>query len=193
MAIFKEAYDITMRNEGGYINDSTDAGGETYKGISRVYHPSWYGWSMIDNEKYRSDFPDCLHYDNELQEAVEDFYKEKYWNINRLNDFPQSIANELFDTGVNMGAGKAAKFLQECLNYLNRNGLLFKDLVVDGVIGEKTLKALSKVMSDENILLVMLNVCQGRHYMEYMAKSPTQEKYARGWFSRVKITKKINI
>jgi hypothetical protein len=27
------------------------------------------------------------------------------------------------------------------------------------------------------------------HYIEYMTKSPTQEKFARGWFNRVDIKK----
>ncbi|RLI58904.1 MAG: hypothetical protein DRO67_10285 [Candidatus Asgardarchaeum californiense] len=189
MASFKEAYDKTMKHEGGYVNDRDDAGGETYKGISRVYNPSWYGWTMIDEEKNRADFPDCLNYDNELPEAVEDFYKDKYWDVNLLDSFPQSVANEMFDTGVNMGIGRAAKFLQECLNYLNRNASLFNELVVDGDVGPATLNALSKVTRDESILLLMLNVCQGRHYMKYMTKSPTQEKFARGWFKRVSFSK----
>ena len=189
MANFKEAYDKTMGHEGGYVNDRDDAGGETYKGISRVYNPSWYGWSIIDEVRIKMGFPNCLAVDIELQEAVEDFYKDKYWDVNRLDEFPQSIAEEMFDTGVNMGIGRAAKFLQESLNYLNRNGSLFADLVVDGDIGTKTLLASGKVSTYEHILLVMLNVCQGRHYMEYMTKSPIQEKYARGWFRRVTITK----
>jgi len=189
MANFKEAFDKTMGHEGGWGHDPDDVGGETYKGIARNYNPSWYGWSMIDEDKGRSDFPECLYKDDDLQKAVEDFYKYKYWDVNLLDRFPQKIANEMFDTGVNMGTGRAAKFLQECLNYLNRNGYRFRDLVVDGDIGPATLSALDKVKADEEILLIMLNVCQGRHYMEYMTKSPVQEKYARGWFSRVILTK----
>ena len=189
MASFKEAYDKTMGHEGGYVNDSDDAGGETYMGVSRVYNPSWYGWSMIDEEKGRADFPDCLYYDNELKEAVEDFYKDKYWDVNRLDEFPQAVAEEMFDTGVNMGIGRAAKFLQRSLNYLNRNGKLFDELVDDGDVGKKTLAALKIVIDDgdELILLRIMNVHQGQHYLDYMTKSPIQEKYARGWFRRVEL------
>ena len=196
MAEFKEAYDKTMGHEGGYVHDPQDVGGETYKGVARAYNPGWYGWSMIDEEKGRADFPNCLRRDEELKDAVYDFYKDKYWDVNLLDSFPQAIANEMFDTGVNMGIGRAAKFLQESLNYLNRNESLFNDLVVDGDIGSATMKALSKVVhvtrqlkNDEHILLTMLNVCQGRHYMKYMTKSQIQEKYARGWFRRVTFSK----
>lgn len=186
MADFGEAYDKTMGHEGGYVNDSDDAGGETYKGISRVYNPAWYGWSMIDEWKDESDFPACLNDDSDLQAAVEDFYKDKYWDVNRLDDFPQLTAEEMFDTGVNMGTGRSARFLQSALNYMNRNGILFESLIVDGAIGPASLNALEKCVEDEDVLLAMLNTLQGQHYMNYMDKNPSQKKYARGWFRRVK-------
>ena len=40
MANFDEAYDMVLANEGGYSNDTTDLGGETYKGISSRYYSS---------------------------------------------------------------------------------------------------------------------------------------------------------
>ena len=187
MANFSEAYAKTMGHEGGYVNDANDAGGETYMGISRVYNPGWYGWTMIDEVKTGGDFPGCLKDDNELYEAVEDFYKDKYWDVNRLDDFPQSIAEEMFDTGVNMGVGRAGRFLQQSLNYLNRDGRLFDELTVDGKIGPASLNAMDECYRDEEVLLTMLNVMQGRHYMNYMDKNPRQKKYARGWFKRVRL------
>jgi len=191
MADFGEAYDKTMGHEGGYVNDPDDAGGETYKGISRVYNPAWYGWTMIDEMKeedgviYEDDEED-LNEDHELQAAVEDFYKDKYWDVNRLDEFPQCTAEEMFDTGVNMGTGRAARFLQTALNYMNRDGLLFDSLVVDGLIGSASLEALERCTDDEDVLLAMLNTLQGQHYFNYMDKNSSQKKYARGWFRRVK-------
>jgi len=190
MANFDKAYSKTMSHEGGYVHDPDDAGGETYKGIARVYNGKWFGWEIIDEYKGEPNFPTNLNQSTRLQNEVEDFYKKKYWDVNKLDDVDsQDVAEEMFDTGVNMGTGRASKFLQECLNYLNRNGSLFNDLVVDGAIGPASLGALKTILNggDEKILLTMLNVCQGRHYMEYMRKSPTQEKYARGWFKRVKL------
>lgn len=190
MAEFDIAFNLTMGHEGTYVHDPDDAGGETYMGIARKYNGLWDGWEIIDEAKAGPNFPRNLDDDEDLQDEVELFYEQRYWDVNLLDEFPQSIANEMFDTGVNMGIGRAGKFLQESLNYLNRNGSLFADLVVDGDVGPATLRALNKVVpADTEILLVMLNVCQGRHYMDYMRKSPTQEKYARGWFKRVKISK----
>lgn len=188
MADFEKAFYKTMGHEGGYVNDSDDAGGETYMGISRVYNPAWKGWNLIDDMKGRSDFPRCLDDNDELLNAVEDFYEQHYWDINRLDEVnSQAIASEMFDTGVNMGVTRAAKFLQEALNYLNRDEKTYKDLVVDGKIGPVSLNALNYILDagDEEILLTIMNVLQGQHYLDYMKKSPTQEKYARGWFKRV--------
>jgi len=193
MADFKTAYSKTMGHEGGYTHDPDDVGGETYKGIARKYNGDWDGWVTIDECKKMvscDKFPECLDDKDDLQDSVHSFYKEKYWDVNKLDSISsQAVAEEMFDTGVNMGVGRAAKFLQTSLNYLNRNGSLYNDLTVDGAIGGASLGALNKILSggDEKILLTMLNVLQGNHYMEYMNKSPSQEKFARGWFKRVSL------
>ena len=194
MADFNRAYENTMGHEGGYVNDPDDIGGETYKGISRKYNPQWEGWSKIDYYKDMSEFPKMLKYSDKLQDLVKSFYKEIYWDVNRLDEIKnQNIANEIFDTGVNMGVKRAAKFLQEALNYLNRNQLLYDDLIVDGIIGNKTFNALNILLKnneEENILLNIINVLQGMHYLNHMKEHPIQEKYARGWFNRVAIYKR---
>ncbi len=51
MAIFDAAFEKTAAIEGGYVFDPDDAGGETYKGISRRFNPSWGGWDKIDEVK----------------------------------------------------------------------------------------------------------------------------------------------
>lgn len=48
MADFKTAYKKIEAAEGGYCFDPDDAGGETYKGISRRANPNWNGWISID-------------------------------------------------------------------------------------------------------------------------------------------------
>jgi len=48
---FSPAYAIVKVNEGGYVNDPVDKGGETYAGIARNIFGSWEGWSIIDAKK----------------------------------------------------------------------------------------------------------------------------------------------
>ncbi|MFW9871638.1 MAG: glycoside hydrolase family 108 protein [Candidatus Thorarchaeota archaeon] len=196
MPDFLKAYKITMGHEGGYSQDPDDAGGETYKGISRRYNPQWSGWKLIDDVKSRVDFPKVLDQLQQLQERVYDFYKKYYWDSNRLDQCrSQAIAEEMFDTAVNMGRARAAKFLQESLNYLNRNGRVYPDLSIDSNIGPATLRALDYILDngEEILLLKVLNVLQGSFYLNYMRKNPVQEKYMRGWFNRVNLISKGEI
>jgi len=181
-----------MSHEGGYGNDPDDVGGETYKGISRVYNPSWVGWQVVDNLKSGDDFPKNLELSEELQHLVKQCYKEKYFDPFRGDKMPRELALEMFDTGVNMGVGRAVKFMQIALNVLNRNGKLYQDQVADGDYGPTTHKCLTKYLHTDNEMLLckIINVLQGNHYINYMTKSPKQEKYARGWFKRVDIKKR---
>ena len=184
MANFDVAFEKTMKHEGFYSFDKHDAGGETYRGISRRFYPEWKPWTIIDKQK-----PNINH--QELDHLVKSFYKKHYWNPNLLDMFPQNIADEMFDTGVNLGKRTAARFPQQALSYLNKNEQLFSDLVDDGIIGPKTLEALEIIRNrkETELLLKIMNVLQGNHYLSYMKKSPTQEIFARGWFTRVKISK----
>lgn len=192
MAIFTKAYSLTMGHEGGYAKDADDLGGETYRGIARKFNPGWIGWMKIDKAKRSRGFPKSLDQDATLQADVRAFYKQHYWDKFQGDAIPdQAIANELFDTGVNLGIARAVGFLQRGLNVLNRNEKLYSDLVPDGLFGPKTLAAVRTYLKKDKpeLLLKILNVLQGMHYIDFMTKSPIQEKYARGWFTRVEIAK----
>ena len=194
MAIFKQAFQTTMGHEGGYVHDKDDAGGETYRGVARKFHPEWEGWDLIDSyDKNGEDFPDILNNDKNIQEKVEGFYRQKFWDRFLGDHIPdQGIAEELFDTGVNMGTGRAVKFLQEGLNILNRNEVLYDDIKIDGGFGPKTLNTLKSHLNkdDPQYILKIMNILQGMHYINYMKEAPVQEKFARGWLKRVKINKR---
>jgi len=191
MADFKISYNKVMLFEGKYSNDPLDIGGQTYKGISRRFHPSWSGWNIIDSYTTDPGFPGCLDDDTKLQDLVHLFYKENFWNIWMGDLFPQVVADEMFDISVNMNHTRAISFLQTALNCLNNNQKFYDDLVVDGSFGNKTFRAMGILFGrgEAGLVVKILNVLQGSHYIEFMKKSPIQEKFARGWFSRVDISK----
>ena len=87
-----------------------------------------------------------------------------------------------------MGVSRAVSFLQEGLNLLNRNQRDYADINQDGRFGPITLATLEQFLGSKNngsgILIKLLNVLQGMHYVEYMRWRPSQEKYARGWLRR---------
>src|SRR5690606_35935067 len=110
MANFELAYAKTNANEGGYANDPIDRGGETYKGIARNHWPNWHGWVIIDKIKKLhgtgvAKIDRMAAQDSTLQRLVELFFKERFWDVHGLdNILHQRIAEEMYDTGVNMGA-----------------------------------------------------------------------------------------
>lgn len=192
MANFETAYKITMKHEGGYSNDPDDGGGETYAGIARNHHPDWKGWQVIDLHKELPRFPDNLKGHALLHEYVKDFYKEYYWDVHRLDYvMSQTIANEMFDTGVNMGIRRAAKFLQYSLNILNKRGKTWPNIATDGIVGKGTLKALNACLDyrGDSYLYKVMNILQGNHYLKIMMNREDQEKFAYGWLNRVDFIK----
>ena len=198
MAIFKQAYNITMKNEGGYVNDVRDLGGETYKGISRVFWPHWEGWKIIDNaKKTGQSFPDCLtlfDYEGLNNEMVPEFYKTNFWNRfvgDKIEH--QLIANELFDTGVNMSVSRAVTFLQESLNFLyHRKGIIMtNELNIDGIFGNKTFTALNTTRPRHvRLLYKLLNILQGNYYIKLFQANPKQAIFMTSWLNRVDFNKK---
>ena len=119
MATFDDAYKKLTVAEGGYVNDSDDSGGETYRGISRRYNPNWDGWKYIDEYKRRyrgKSLNRVLNADERIQDMAKELYKDKYWDVFELDDIPsQRIAYQMFDTCVNCGEVAAIRFAETCL------------------------------------------------------------------------------
>lgn len=198
MASFETAYKKTMGHEGGYSNRATDAGGETYKGISRRFNPSWRGWRIIDKAKSnKSHFPECLDEEKYslLHDMVRNFFRRRYWDVYEADEMGpafQPIANELFDTGVNMGVQRAILFLQQSINILvYRKGVISTEVLVeDGLFGPKTFKALTTMNQKFiPILYKLMNIMQADHYLKYIEKDNRQAEYLLGWLNRVEMAK----
>lgn len=190
MANFEQAFNITMGHEGGYANDKDDKGGETYRGVARNHWPNWKGWKIIDkvtaNNLPLSELNKQLAKDSLLQSYVKEFYKQSFWDVNKLDLVKyQSIANELFDTGVNMGTKKAALMLQEALNLCNKNQQIYIDIAVDGQIGELETLPILNNKANEKAIYNTLNMLQGERYLEIMRSNKTQEKFFPGWLKRI--------
>jgi lysozyme family protein len=131
MAKFIDAYKKVLNNEGIYSNDPDDAGGETYKGISRKANPNWDGWISIDAIKkaHPTTFKGILKKTPELEKKVQDLYKDKYWDCFELDDVPsQLVAEQMFDTAVNQGQTAAIRFAQRVLD-LRETGKWSLDLL----------------------------------------------------------------
>jgi lysozyme family protein len=179
MADFKTALKQTLGIEGGVSNNAKDRGGFTYKGISRKNWPMWAGWTFLDRRASLTENEQKL-----IDQMVEFFYLSNFWDRISLSSFNnQKIANELFDTAVNVSTKTAATFLQRALNLLNRDGKLYEDIPVDGLIGSKTL-LLTNAHPYPDSLLKLLNGLQLSYYVAICEKDPSQEEFLRGWLNR---------
>lgn len=119
MANFDIEFKKLILAEGGYVNDSDDAGGETYLGISRKNNPKWIGWKTIDYIKKiygTKNITARLKENKSLTNSAKLLYKINYWDVLELDDIPnQDIAHQLFDTCVNCGKTVAISIAQQVL------------------------------------------------------------------------------
>jgi len=164
--------------EGGYSNDPSDSGGETNFGITvAVARQFGYSGSMRDLTRVNAF----------------DIYSARYWDKVKADDLlalSPAVCEEVVDTGVNMGTGRASKLLQRCLNVFNKGGTLYGDLAVDGGIGPATIRALRAYLDtrDEETLVKALNCMQGAKYIELAERREKDERFVYGWLkNRVRL------
>lgn len=93
MANFDTAIQTVLANEGGYVNNPRDPGGETKYGITKRTYPDLDIPSLtVDDAK-----------------AI---YKRDFWRYDNVTD--QRVATKLLDLAVNKGQSAAHKLIQGC-------------------------------------------------------------------------------
>lgn len=169
--------DATIGKEGGYSNHPSDRGGETMWGITaNVARQNGYTGAMRNLPR---------------AEAVR-IYREEYFvkpGFAAIATISPRVAEELFDTGVNMGSTWPRRWLQQWLNALNRQGRDYADIVEDGAIGPATVGALGRLIAvrgrkaAEDVLLKGLNASQGARYLELARQRVANEDFVFGWLA----------
>jgi lysozyme family protein len=173
MADFEKAFELVIKNEGGYVNDPDDPGGETYKGVARNRNPAWSGWINVDLLKQGRGFPANCEADTALQTAVKELYQVNYWHKVRGDQIDsQAIAQSVFDFGVNAGPITSAKLAQYVCGAKS-----------DGVIGKKTLVKLNEM--NEALFLSQFALAKLARYVNICKRNPTSRKYFYGWSKRI--------
>lgn len=175
---FDAEFEKVVLVEGGYSDNPFDSGGQTMFGITiAVARANGYHGEM-------KDMPLA---------TAKAIYRAQYWDINKLDEvstISSVIAHEMFDTGVNMGTGRAALFLQRALSRLNRRGRDYPDVSIDGQVGPMTISALSSFLAvrrrpteSESVLVELLNDQQGAHYLDLTEQEvqDKDEEFLYGW------------
>ena len=92
MSNFDRIFTLVIGEEGGYVNDPADPGGETKFGISKAAHPD------VDIESL-------------TLEQAQAIYLEDYWNPLALDTQTFGSALMIFDCAVNQGVDVAKSIL----------------------------------------------------------------------------------
>jgi lysozyme family protein len=166
----EQMIEALLGREGGYVNHPHDRGGETIWGITAATaRANGYSASMKGMTR----------------EQAKSIYRSEFWHrpgLNQVEPIYPRVADELFDTGVNMGPKVAGQFLQRCLNVF---GTL--PLVMDGDIGPATLRALGaykRMRGDagEEVLVRALDALQGERYITLVERRGQNASFVYGWF-----------
>ncbi|MES2755592.1 MAG: glycosyl hydrolase 108 family protein, partial [Pseudomonadota bacterium] len=161
-----------------YSNHPADRGGPTRWGVTQQVARA-YGYAG-----------DMRVLPRETAVAI---YRRQYWVDPGFETVAQrfpAVAVELFDIGVNMGTGVAAKFLQRVLNVFNSNGEHYADLTADGRLGALTAHALDGFRKRRGVeggerLLEAIRSLRGARYIELCEGRPANEAFAYGWLGRM--------
>jgi len=153
---FAEALQHVLKHEGGYVNHPADPGGMTNLGVTKRVWEEWVGHE-VDETTRRALTP----------AQVAPLYKTKYWDKIRGDDLPDGVDYAVFDAAVNSGPGRAAKWLQACVN-----------VEPDGGIGPKTLAAVAAFKGD-------LVDDYSKRRLSFLMDLPHWATFGKGWSRRV--------
>lgn len=163
--------------EGGYVNDPADRGGATNYGITETTaRQNGYVGDMRNFPK------NC--YGN-VTVCADKIYVDRYIvspGYYPLLSIEPAVAQELIDTGVNMGPRWPSIWFQSSINVFCGT-----KLEADGKVGPKTIAAYESCAAQKGsvtlckMMLDSLDRSQEVRYRRIVANNPSQSKFLRGW------------
>lgn len=177
---FDRAYEITSRHEGYYALVPGDKGGETYRGISRYYHPNWIGWPLVD--KYKAKHGPLKNNTYipvpAIDDMVKQFYLHNFWKGYQVDKIVSvHLAILVYDSCVHNGA-TGIRLLQTASNEISG----YPAIKVDGVNGQLTLNRINS----QNAAQLHDTMKQLRiDHLRRRSEQPGQSQFWAGWYKRV--------
>jgi len=168
--------DGAIGREGAFVNDPRDPGGATIWGITeRVARKQGYTGAMRDMSR---DLAKNIYFSQYVKDP----------GFAAIVPLSETLAEEVIDTGINMGVAVSSMFLQTALNAFNNQGADYPDVLVDGDVGPATIAALRAYLAKRGalgvtVLLRALNAQQGARYLTIGANRPASEAFEFGWFA----------
>jgi lysozyme family protein len=156
-ANFIPSVDYSFTEEGGFVDNPNDPGGATNLGITLKTLDGW--------EKKDLPVSAIRALDRPTAQAI---YHTRYWWVMSCELLPAGVDLMVFDSGINIGPGRAIAQLQDALV-----------VDIDGQIGPQTLAAAAKMSAHE--LVADLALIE-QHYYRSLSRFPI---FGRGWLARV--------
>jgi lysozyme family protein len=154
---FNICLSFLLKSEGGYSSHPDDPGGATNLGISKASYPD-------------EDIAGMTH------ERAAYLYWRDYWLPNRCEEMPYEVALAVFDFAVNAPAVASRMALQKVIG-----------ATPDGVLGPRSMKALSDIIAVMGSVHVALGVVDVRlvRYVRRVQAGISSRKFLLGWLRRL--------
>jgi len=164
---FRQALPFVLRWEGGYVNHPDDPGGATNKGVTQKVYDAWRAKNgkLPQSVKLLAD------------EEMHAIYESGYWLPPRCDRLADALDLVQFDTAVNMGVGRAVRFLQTAVG-----------AAPDGDFGPGTEKCVANCDSGD----ALVTYCDAReaYYRRLVDKKPALGVFLKGWLNRLNALRK---
>jgi lysozyme family protein len=164
---FDSALKFVLRWEGGFVDHPNDPGGRTNKGITQKVYDGWRGRQGRAAQDVQLIGDDEVH----------SIYASDYWVPPRCDLLATPLDLVQFDTAVNMGVGRAVRFLQASVG-----------CGVDGDFGPGTERAVASC--DQGT--VVGTYCNQREefYRALVRKNAKFGVFLKGWMNRLNALRK---
>lgn len=164
---FQAALPFVLRWEGGFVDHPNDPGGATNKGVTQAVYDGWRAQQGLATRSVRLLASEEMH-------AI---YDGAYWRAAFCPKLMQPLDLAQFDTAVNMGVGRAVRFLQKAVA-----------AEIDGAFGPATERCVASCDAGQ----ALANYCQIREalYRQLVVKNPKLGVFLKGWMNRLNALRK---
>lgn len=160
-ANFERCLAETLAHEGGWSDHPSDPGGATMRGITIGTYAQFKG-RKVTKAELRAIGDD----------EVRTIYRRNYWDKVRGDDLPPGFDLVAFDSAVNSGPARAARWLQAALG-----------VAADGRIGPQTVAAARLAAAEGEAGDAIVRACTAR--LAFLRGLKTWPAFGKGWSRRV--------
>jgi lysozyme family protein len=159
---FEASLPFVLRWEGGFVNHPSDPGGATNKGVTQKVNDDWRARHGLALRSVAS-----------IEDAeVRAIYEAGYWLPPGCDLLRRQLDLVQFDTAVNMGVGRAIRFLQSALT-----------CAADGQLGPLTKQAAAEC--DLNTTIATYCDAREAYYRGLAESKPDLGVFLKGWLNRL--------